>query len=109
MMKYHQLTKDERSQIYALKKADQDQQTDCHQDRSSTLDHWVTRLLSASSGIGTLWSQSKVATMRPVVVAQIEAYLRQEWNPEPIAGRLAICHRLQLAVERIYQNILADL
>ena len=34
-------------------------------------------------------------------MVQIETYLRHEWNPEPIASRLA--------VERIYQNILDDL
>ena len=44
--------------------------------------------------------------MRGVVMVQIETYLRHEWNPEPTAGRLAIWHRLQLTVERIYQNIL---
>jgi IS30 family transposase len=46
--------------------------------------------------------------MTPEVVAHIEGYVRQEWSPEQIAGRLETTCGLELSPERIYQHIRAD-
>ena len=45
--------------------------------------------------------------MTPVVIERIEAALRQQWNPEQIAGRLAAGGGLRLSPQRIYQHIQA--
>ena len=46
--------------------------------------------------------------MTPAVVAQIEGYVRQEWSPEQIAGRLETTGGLRRSPERMYQHIRAD-
>ena len=40
--------------------------------------------------------------------AIIEDYLKLDWSPEQISGRLAICKLFSVSHERIYQHIYAD-
>ena len=116
---YHPLTEYQRYQIYALKKADHDQQS-----IATTLEvsaSTISRELRRNSGqrgdrphqahhkaLMRRRHKAKATKMTPEVVAQIEGYVRQAWSPEQIAGRLETTRGLRLSPQRIYQHIRAN-
>ena len=116
---YHQLTEHQRYQIYALKKAGHDQQRIAATVLVSP--STISRELRRNRGqrgyrpgqahqqaLARRRAKAKATKMTPMVIARIEADLRQEWSPEQIAGRLAADDGLRLSPERIYQHIRAD-
>jgi IS30 family transposase len=117
-MTYRQLTREQRYQIYALKKA-------AHSRTEiatfiSVHKSMVSRELLRNSGQrGYRPKQAhELATARHLVAyrprigagrwARVEKLLRQEWSPEQIAGRLRLEQRPTVSYERIYQHIYAD-
>jgi IS30 family transposase len=117
-MSYTQLTREQRYQIYALKKAGQTQTAmaailGVH--KSS-----VSRELRRNCGrrgyrpgpAHELARERRSATHRPRIGAQtwerVESLLRLEWSPEQIAGRLKLERREAVSHERIYQHVRAD-
>jgi transposase, IS30 family len=115
---YTQLTREQRYQIYALKKADHNRT-----EIASILGvhkSTVSRELSRNSGrrgyrpkqAHELATERKLAAYRPRISdrtwARVERLLRQEWSPEQIAGRLKLEGQPAVSHERIYQHIYAD-
>lgn len=117
-MSYTQLTREQRYQIYALKKADHNQTEiaaiiGVHKST-------IGRELSRNSGrrgyrpkqAHELAMARHLAAYHPRISAQtwarVEKLLRQEWSPEQIAGRLKLAGQPSISHERIYQHIYAD-
>lgn len=116
---YHQLTEYQRYQIYALKKAGQDQQriaetlrvspsTICRELRRNRGQRGYRPGQAHQQALARRRTKAKATKMTPAVIERIEADLRQEWSPEQIAGRLAVTDGLCLSPQRIYQHIRAD-
>jgi transposase, IS30 family len=117
-VRYTQLTREQRYQIYALKKAghNQTQQAAIIGVHKST----VARELARNCGQrGYRPKQAQeLATARqhaahsrripPATWALIEALVRQQWSPAQIAGRLKLEKRASVSHERIYQHVYAD-
>ena len=117
-MTYRQLTREQRYQIYALKKAAHNRSEIAAPIgvHKST----VGRELSRNSGqrgyrpkqADELATARHRAAYRPRISAGtwavVEKLLRQEWSPEQIAGRLKLEKRAAVSHERIYQHIYAD-
>lgn len=117
-MSYTQLTREQRYQIYALKKAAHNQTgiaaiLGVHKST-------IGRELARNSGrrgyrpkqAHELSEARKLAAYRPRISAEtwalVEKLLRQEWSPEQIAGRLKLEGQTAVSHERIYQHIYAD-
>ena len=117
-MSYTQLTREQRYQIYALVKASHDQTRiaeimGCHKST-------ISRELARNRGqrgyrpkqAHELSTARHVAASRPRIAeatwALVESWLRQEWSPEQIAGRLRLERRPGVSHERIYQYVYAD-
>ena len=116
---YHQLTKYQRYQIYALKKAGHTQRriaatvsvspsTICRELRRNQGQRGYRPHQAHQQALARRRHKAKATKMTPAVIEQIEASLRQEWSPEQIAGRLAADDGLRLSPQRIYQHIQAD-
>lgn len=117
-MTYRQLTREQRYQIYALKKAGH--------NRTETAaiigvhKSTVSRELARNSGqrgyrpkqAQEVATARHLAAYRPRISAQtwarVERLLRQQWSPEQIAGRLRLERQPAVSHERIYQHISAD-
>lgn len=117
-MAYTQLTREQRYQIYALKKE--------HHNRTAIARNLgvhkstIGRELSRNQGgRGYRPKQAderaqarKHERARPRISAQqwqqVEALLRQQWSPEQISGRLRLEGQPRISHERIYQYIYAD-
>ncbi len=117
MRPYHQLTQEQRYQIYALQKTKQSQSEIAAVigvNKSS-----VSRELKRNRGgrgYRPQQAQEKTVQRRAKAVARItaadwltvERLLKQEWSPEQISGRLKKEQGLQISHEWIYQHILED-
>ncbi len=118
MTGYQQLTREQRYQIYALKKAahSQTEMASIIGVHKST----VSRELARNGGrrgyrpkqAHELATTRHAAAYRPRISAgtwvRVEQLLRQEWSPEQIAGRLGLERQPAVSHERIYQHIYAD-
>jgi len=118
MKRYSQLTREQRYQIYALKKAGLSQSRiaallDVHK---STISRELRRncgqrgyrpkqahLLTQKRRQGKYHSRIALETWQ-----LIEAKLRLEWSPDQITGWLRLTGRPTVSHERIYQYVLAD-
>ena len=117
-MSYTQLTREQRYQIYALKKAHHSQTemasiVGCHK---STISREVARN-GGQRGYRPRQAQElalsrKLSARRPRIQsatwALVESWLRQQWSPEQIAGRLELERQRGVSHERIYQHIYSD-
>jgi IS30 family transposase len=117
-MSYTQLTREQRYQIYALKKADHSQTQmssiiGCHKST-------ISRELQRNGGqrgyrpkqADELSSSRKLSAHRPRIPrstwALVESLVEQQWSPEQINGRLKLERNVCVSHERIYQYIYAD-
>jgi IS30 family transposase len=115
---YTQLTREQRYQIYALKK-EQHSQTEMARNlgvHKST----ISRELARNQGqrgyrpkqADELAQARKQQRVQPRIPAQqwqqVEALLCQQWSPEQIAGRLRLEGQPTVSHERIYQYVYAD-
>ena len=118
-MKYHQLTENERYQIYALNKAGHKQQTIATLLRRSP--STISRELQRNKGLrGYRPGQAqrlsdnrrnrahKARKIDECVRHDIETLIRQELSPQQVAGYLEREQKLLLHHETIYQLIYAD-
>jgi IS30 family transposase len=117
-MSYTQLTREQRYQIYALKKAGQNQTQiaeiiGCHKSATSR------EVRRNRGGRGYRPKQAHElsvarhrAAYRPRITAEtwerVEALVRREWSPEQIAGRLRLERQPSASHESIYRHIYAD-
>jgi transposase, IS30 family len=117
-MNYTQLTREQRYQIYALKKAGHNQSRiaaviDCHKST-------ISRELRRNRGLKGYRPQQadelsydrQCAAYRSRIAwetwQQVERLLRQEWSPEQIAGRLKLEKQPTVSHECIYLYVYAD-
>lgn len=117
-MSYTQLTREQRYQIYALKKADHSQTRmaaiiGCHKST-------ISRELARNAGQrGYRPKQAQELALarklpahrpriRPETWASVESLLRRQWSPEQISGRLKLERQESVSHERIYQHIYSD-
>jgi len=117
MRTYHQLTQEQRYQIYALKKTRHslaEIATVIGVHKSS-----VSRELKRNCGqrgYRPQQAQELAVKRRPKAVpritsqvwASVECLLRQEWSPEQISGRLKKEQGIRISHEWIYQYVLED-
>jgi len=117
-LSYTQLTREQRYQIYALKKAghNQTQMAAVIGVHKAT----VSREFSRNRGLrGYRPKQAQeLAEARqhaarsrripPAVWTLVEALVLRQWSPEQISGRLKLERRGRVSHERIYQHIYAD-
>src|SRR5829696_8414704 len=117
-MSYTQLTREQRYQIYALKKADHSQTemasiVGCHK---STISRELSRN-GGQRGYRPKQAQELALARKPLAHrpriqpetwASVESLLRQQWSPEQISGRLELERQGGVSHERIYQHIYAD-
>jgi transposase, IS30 family len=117
-MSYTQLTREQRYQIYALKKAhhNQTQMAAIIGVHKST----IARELKRNGGrrgyrpkqADELASSRKLLAHRPRIRRAtwrlVESLLRQQWSPQQISGRLTLEQQEGVSHERIYQHIYAD-
>ena len=117
-MSYHQLTKGERNQIYALLQEDVSQ---CRiamimERDSSTIGREIRRN-RGQRGYRPKQAQRKAQERRhiprnfkmtPEVVAHIEEKLHEEYSPEQISGTMLVSIGVRVSHERIYQHIWQD-
>jgi len=118
MTGYQQLTREQRYQIYALKKArhSQTEMASIIGVHKST----VSRELARNCGgrgyrpkqADELASARHLAAYRPRISdqtwTQVEQLVRQQWSPEQISGRLRLEGQPSVSHERIYRHISAD-
>lgn len=117
-MSYTQLTREQRYQIYALKKAGHTQAATAA--IVGVHESTVSRELRRNRGrrgyrpgrAHELAGERRRATHRPRIGEQtwatVESLLRREWSPEQIAGRLKLERREAVSHERIYRHVYAD-
>ncbi len=117
-MNYKQLAREQRYQIYALKKAGQNQTQiavvlGCHK---STISRELRRNCGQRGYYPRLADQAARKRHReayhPRITAetwqQVEQLLGQQWSPEQISGRLKLKQQPTVSHERIYLYIYAD-
>ena len=116
-MNYHQLTQEQRYQIYALKKTGHSRTeiAEVIGVHKSTVSRELRR---NQGGRGYRPQQAQQmalerrAKAKPRIRAKrwavVEKLLRQEWSPEQISGRLKKEQKLCISHEWIYQHVLAD-
>lgn len=117
-MAYTQLTREQRYQIYILRKAGHSQNFIAKE--IGVHPATISRELQRGCGLRgyrpkqaeDLASVRKQKRYRPRIAATtwalIEQLLRQDWSPEQVSGWLAKEKQLQVSHERIYQYIYAD-
>ena len=118
MMSYTQLTREQRYQIYALKKAHHNQTEiaaiiGVHKAT-------ISREFARNGGqrgyrpkqAHELSSSRKFSAHRPRIQSAtwtlVESLLRQQWSPEQISGRLKLERKACVSHERIYQYLYAE-
>ena len=117
MRTYHQLTQEQRYQIYALKKTKHSlaEIADVIGVHKSS----VSRELKRNRGkcgyrpqqaheLASGRRQKSVPSITAEVWAVVERLLRQDWSPEQISGRLKKEQKVCISHEWIYQYVLAD-
>ena len=116
-MSYHQLTQEQRYQIYALKKTGH-----CGSEIAEVIGvhkSTVSRELRRNRGErgyrphqAQKMALERRAKAMPRIITEtwavVENLLRQEWSPEQISGRLKKERKICISHEWIYQHILAD-
>lgn len=117
MRTYHQLTQEQRYQIYALKKTGHSgsEIADVIGVHKSTVSRELRR---NRGGRGYRPQQAHqlavkrrlkvVPRIRAKTWAAVEKLLRQEWSPEQISGRLWKEQKICISHEWIYQHVLVD-
>ena len=117
-MSYTQLTREQRYQIYALKKEGHSQ-TQIARNlgvHKATIGRELSRNLGGRGyrpkQADELAQARKLQRVRArITVAQwrqVEQLLRQQWSPEQISGRLELEGHRRISHERIYQHVYAD-
>jgi IS30 family transposase len=117
-MNYTQLTREQRYQIYALKRAGQNQTeiamlVSCHK---STISRELRRNCGAKGyrpyQANELAYDRQCAAYRARIAwqtwQQVERLLRQDWSPQQIAGRLKLEQQARVSHEWIYLYVYAD-
>jgi len=117
MRTYHQLTQEQRYQIYVLKKTGHSgseiaEVIGVHKTTVSR--EW--RRNRGGRGYRPAQAQQLALGRKPKAVprisaktwAVVEKLLRQEWSPEQISGRLKKEQKVCISHEWIYQHVLAD-
>lgn len=117
-MSYTQLTREQRYQIYALKKAGhtQTEMAAIIGVHKSSVSRELRRNRGRRGyrpGQAQEWAEARQrAAARPRINeatwARVESLLRLEWSPEQIAGRLKLERQPAVSHERIYQHVWAD-
>jgi IS30 family transposase len=116
-MSYTQLTRKQRYQIYALKKAHHNQ---TEMAAIGVHKSTISRELARNGGRRgyrpkqaderAIWR--KLSAHRPRIRSAtwtlVESLLRQQWSPEQISGRLKLEQQESISHERIYQHIYAN-
>lgn len=118
MKRYHQLTREQRYQIYALKKAG------CNQSEIATVisahKSTVSRELRRNRGgrgyrpkqAQQLMQKRRRLSHLPRICSTtwklIESLVEQDWSPEQVSGWLFKEHCVRVSHERIYQHIYGD-
>lgn len=117
MRTYHQLTQEQRYQIYALLKMGhpQSQIAACLGVHKSTISRELRRNRGQrgyrpkqAHGLALQRRQQGQPRIQAETWALIESKLRQDWSPEQIAGWMLKHHQIQVSHEWIYQYILRD-
>src|SRR5512139_2892863 len=116
-MSYHQLTREERYQIYALKKTGHSRTeiAEVIGVHKSTVSRELRRN-QGGRGYRPQQAQQKAQERRVKAMprigakawAVVEKLLRQEWSPEQISSRLKKAQKICISDEWIYQHVLAD-
>ena len=118
MKDYTQLTREQRYQIYALKKEGHNRTVIAR--NVGVHKATISRELSRNRGgrgyrpkqADELATERKQQRVRPRITSaqwtQVQDLLRQQWSPEQISGRLAIEEKARVSHERIYQYVYAD-
>jgi IS30 family transposase len=117
-MNYAQLTREQRYQIYALKKAKHNQSqiaalVGCHK---STISRELRRNCGkkgyrpyqADELAYDRQCDAYRARITPQTWQQVEGFLRQDWSPEQITGLLKLLKQPTVSHECIYQYVYAD-
>ena len=117
MRTYHQLTQEQRYQIYALMKTGHcgSEIADVIGVHKSTVSRELRRN-RGGRGYRPQQAQKLVMERKPKAVrrisaktwAVVEKLLRQEWSPEQISGRLKKEQKVCISHEWIYQHVLAE-
>jgi IS30 family transposase len=117
-LSYTQLTREQRYQIYALKKAGHTRTEIARHVgvHKATVSRELVRNLGERGyrpkQADELAQQRKRQRVRPRLTAaqwrQVEQLLRQQWSPAQISGRLALEGQARISHERIYQYVYAD-
>jgi len=115
---YKQLTREQRYQIYALKKEGHSRSAIARTVgvHKTTIGRELVRNLGERGyrpKQADEWARARQKhRVGPRITAaqwrQVEALLRQQWSPAQIAGRLALEGQARISHERIYQYISAD-
>lgn len=117
-MSYKQLTREQRYQIYALRKAGQNRTEiamiiGCHK---STISRELTRNRGKKgyrAGQAQALAQRRQRQSHQPRIARetwqtVERLLRQDWSPQQVTGRLRLERQASVSPERIYLYIYAD-
>ena len=117
-MTYKQLTREQRYQIYALKKAGHSRSAIARNVgvHKATIGRELARNLGergyrpkqADERARARHKQRVGSRITAAQWRQVEALLRQEWSPAQISGRLALEGQARISHERIYQYIYAN-
>ena len=116
-MSYHQLTQEQRYQIYALKKTGHTRTEIA--EVIGVHKATVSRELRRNQGgrgyrpqQAQHMTEKRRAKAKPRISTKtwgvVEKLLRQEWSPEQISGRLKKEQKIGISHEWIYQHVLAD-
>lgn len=118
-MDYHQLTQDERYQIYAYKQTGKlpIEIADILNRNKTTIYRELARNTGAKGyrpkQANEMASErhklkTKATTITPAIISIVNKYIRLDWSPEQVAGRLYKESNILISHETIYQHILAD-
>jgi IS30 family transposase len=115
---YKQLTREQRYQIYALKKEGHSRSAIARNVgvHKTTIGHELSRNMGGRGyrpqQANELAQKRKQQRVRPRITAaqwtQVEHLLHQQWSPEQIAGRLILEEQARVSHERIYQYVYVD-
>lgn len=117
-MTYTQLTREQRYQIYALKKAGHNRTAISRNVgvHKTTIGRELVRNPGARGyrpKQADEWAQERRrqrvgSRLTAAQWRQVEELLRQQWSPAQISGRLALEGQARISDERIYQYVYAD-
>jgi len=117
MRTYHQLTREQRYQIYALQKTghSRSEMAEVIGVHKSTVSRELTRNRGQrgyrpqqAQSLAMDRRQKAIPRIRPETWVLVEKLLRQDWSPEQVSGRLKKEQKVCISHEWIYQYILKD-